>query len=116
MLEYEAYEEEVEVRLTAIALEARCRWPQVVRLVLLHRIGGMGVGECSVVVAASSPHREDAFGAARFCIDTVKCSVPIWKRETWADGEAWSNCSSTVAEVAGPSSDAAGQSRAIGSR
>ncbi len=102
-LEYEAYEEEVEVRLTAIAAEARCRWPEVVRLALLHRVGRLQVGECSVLVAASAPHRAEAFAAARFCIDSVKLTVPIWKRESWAGGEAWSACSHPVEEVTGGS-------------
>ncbi|MDQ2826005.1 MAG: molybdenum cofactor biosynthesis protein MoaE, partial [Actinomycetota bacterium] len=66
-LEYEAYEEQVTPRLAAIAAEARARWPAVGRLVLLHRTGLLEVGEASVVVAASSPHRADAFDAARFC-------------------------------------------------
>lgn len=102
-LEYEAYEEEVEVRLAAIAAEARCRWPDVVRLALLHRVGRLQVGECSVLVAASAPHRAEAFSAARFCIDSVKLTVPIWKRESWAGGEAWSACSHPVEEVTGGS-------------
>jgi molybdopterin synthase catalytic subunit len=99
-LEYEAYEEEVVPRLAAIAAEARTRWPAVGRLVLLHRSGRLAVGEASVVVAASCPHRGDAFDAARFCIDTVKASVPIWKRETWDGGEDWSACAAPVAPVA----------------
>lgn len=98
-LEYEAYEEEVTPRLAAIAAEARARWPDLGRLVLLHRTGLLGVGEASVVVAASAPHRAEAFDAARFCIDTVKSSAPIWKREAWAGGEDWSACAHPVAEV-----------------
>ncbi len=89
LLEYEAYEEQVVPKLAEIATEARRRWPDVGRLALLHRIGPIGIGETSVVVAASAPHREQAFEAARFAIDTLKASVPIWKRETWADGSAW---------------------------
>jgi molybdopterin synthase catalytic subunit len=100
VLEYEAYEEEVEVRLAAIAIEARCRWAEVGRLAMLHRVGRLAVGECSVVVAASAPHREEAFAAARFCIDSVKLSVPIWKRETWAGGQAWANCAHVIEEPA----------------
>jgi molybdopterin synthase catalytic subunit len=88
-LEYEAYEEQVEPRLRAVADEARARWPQVGRLVLLHRIGPVAIGESSVVVVASAPHRGEAFAAARFCIDTLKASVPIWKRESWDGGESW---------------------------
>ena len=88
-LEYEAYEEQVEPRLRAIADEARARWPELGRLVLLHRIGPLDVGESSVVVVASAPHRPEAFSAARFCIDSLKATVPIWKREVWEGGEAW---------------------------
>lgn len=98
-LEYEAYDEEVTPRLAAIAAEARMRWPEVGRLALLHRTGLLTVGEASVVVAASAPHRAEAFDAARFCIDTLKATAPIWKRETWAGGEDWSTCAHPVAEV-----------------
>ena len=100
-LEYEAYEEEVVPRLAAIAAAARTRWPEVGRLALLHRTGLLGLGEPSVVVAASAPHRAEAFEAARFCIDTLKASAPIWKRETWAGGEDWSAAAHPVAEVPG---------------
>lgn len=88
-LAYEAYEEQVEPRLAAIADEARQRWPQLGRLVLLHRTGEVPIGEAAVVVVASAPHREEAFRAARFCIDALKASVPIWKRESWDGGESW---------------------------
>ena len=88
-LEYEAYEEQVEPRLATIAEEARARWPELGRLVLLHRTGPLEVGESSVVVAASAPHRPEAFAAARFCIDSLKATVPIWKREVWEGGEEW---------------------------
>lgn len=98
-LEYEAYEEEVVPRLAAIAAEARARWASIGRLVVLHRFGKLDVGEASVVVAVSCPHRDDAFAAARFCIDTVKTSVPIWKRETWEGGEDWSACATPVEPV-----------------
>ena len=101
-LDYEAYEEEVTPRLQAIATEARSRWPAVGRLVLLHRTGRLEVGEASVVVATSAPHRDEAFAAARFCIDTLKASAPIWKRETWEGGEDWSTCAQPVAEVPRP--------------
>jgi len=100
-LTYEAYEEEVTPRLAAVAARARDRWPAVGRLVLLHRTGVLGVGEASVVVAASAPHRGDAFDAARFCIDTLKATAPIWKREVWDGGEDWATCSSPGAEVPG---------------
>ena len=98
-LEYEAYEEEVEPRLAAIAVEARRRWPAVGRLALLHRSGPMAVSETSVVVVASAPHRGEAFAAARWAIDTLKATVPIWKREKWSGGEDWSACDHPVADV-----------------
>ena len=88
-LEYEAYVEQVEPRLEAVAVAARHRWPDLGRLALLHRIGVLEVEEAAVVVAAGAPHREVAFEGARFCIDTLKESVPIWKKETWAGGQDW---------------------------
>lgn len=88
-LTYEAYESQVVPRLAELAAETRARWPMTGRLVLWHRIGRLGLGESSVVVAASSPHRPEAFAAARFAIDALKATVPIWKHEVWADGADW---------------------------
>jgi molybdopterin synthase catalytic subunit len=88
-LEYEAYETQVVPRLHEVADEARVRWPPVGRIALLHRVGVLAIGESAVVVAVSAPHRGEAFDAARFCIDTLKRSVPIWKRESWDGGESW---------------------------
>ncbi len=101
-LEYEAYEEEVTPRLAAIVAAARATWPSLGRVAVLHRTGRLGVGDASVVVAVSSPHRDAAFDGARFCIDTLKATVPIWKREAWEGGEDWSTCASAVAEVPKP--------------
>ena len=102
-LEYEAYDEEVTPRLRAIAAEARSRWPTTGRLVLLHRTGLLAVGEASVIVAASAPHRDEAFAAARFCIDTLKASAPIWKKERWGDSESdWVTTAQPIAEVGSP--------------
>jgi molybdopterin synthase catalytic subunit len=98
-LEYEAYASQVEPRLEAVATEARLRWPGVGRLVLWHRTGVLAVTECSVIVAASATHRDDAFDAARYCIDTLKHTVPIWKRERWAGGNDWGLDAHEVAEV-----------------
>jgi molybdopterin synthase catalytic subunit len=100
-LEYEAYEEEVSVRLAAIAAEARRRWPMLGRVALLHRVGSLEVGDTSVLVVVSTPHRAEAFDAARFCIDTLKTTVPIWKRETWEGGTDWAATSQPLREVAG---------------
>lgn len=99
LLEYEAYEEQVVPKLAVIAAEARLRWPTLGRLVLLHRVGPLHVGACSVIVAASAPHRPEAFEVARFAIDTLKATVPIWKRETWDGGEDWGTCAHDVEAV-----------------
>jgi molybdopterin synthase catalytic subunit len=88
-LEYEAYESQAVSKLTAVASELRRRWPDVGRVAMLHRVGVVPIGESAVVVAVSAPHRDAAFEAARFGIDAIKASVPIWKRETWRDGESW---------------------------
>lgn len=98
-LEYEAYEEQVEGRLEELAGEARRRFPGLGRTVLWHRAGELALGETTVVVAVSAPHRGEAFDAARWCIDTLKSTVPIWKREVWADGEGWGLDAVPVTEV-----------------
>jgi molybdopterin synthase catalytic subunit len=88
-LHYEAYADQVVPRLAAVAEELRRRWPSVGRVVLIHRTGDVPIGGEAVVVVVSAPHRTEAFDAARFGIDAVKSSVPIWKRERWAGGEDW---------------------------
>lgn len=88
-LVYEAYEEQAVPRLTAVAAEVRARWPMTGRVALLHRTGALAIGDAAVVVAVSTPHRREAFAAARFAIDAIKASVPIWKKERWQGGEAW---------------------------
>jgi molybdopterin synthase catalytic subunit len=88
-LVYEAYEEPAVAAMRETAAEARRRWPEVARIALVHRLGRLELSEASVAVVVSSPHRQDAFEAARWCIDTVKQSVPIWKEEHWADGSDW---------------------------
>ena len=104
-LEYEAYEDQVVPRLGRLADEARRRWPDLGRLALVHRIGPLAIGEAAVVVAASSPHRDSAFEAARRCIDTLKATVPIWKREAWEGGESWGVDAQHVVDVPGRSPD-----------
>jgi molybdopterin synthase catalytic subunit len=100
-LEYEAYESQVVPRLEQLAAAARARFPTVGRLVLLHRVGIVPVGDSSVVVAASAPHRGEAFDAARYGIDTLKATIPIWKRESWDGGESWALEAQHITE-AGP--------------
>ena len=87
-LEYEAYAEQVEPEITRIVAETRQRWP-VRKVAAVHRVGDLGVGEVSVAVAVSSPHRGDAFPAARYLIDELKARAPIWKKEHWSGGAEW---------------------------
>ena len=86
-LVYEAWDELAERRLREVAGEMRSTWP-VRRVALLHRIGALDVGETSVVVACSAPHRAEAFEACRHGIERLKQDVPIWKKETLATGDA----------------------------
>jgi molybdopterin synthase catalytic subunit len=98
-LEYEAYAEQVVPRLGLLVAEARSRWPGLGRLACWHRVGVLAVGECAVVVAVSSAHRAEAFDAARWCIDTVKATMPIWKHETWDGGQDWGRDAHVLSEV-----------------
>ena len=99
-LEYEVFAEAVVPRLADVGASARRRWPGIGRLALLHRVGRLGVGETSVLVAVSTPHRAEAFEAARHCIDTLKRTVPVWKHETWAGGSDWALCAHDIEDVA----------------
>jgi molybdopterin synthase catalytic subunit len=87
-LEYEAYEEMALTEMETIADEALRRWP-ITAIRIVHRLGRMAIGETSVAVAVASPHRAEAFEACRFAIDTLKRTVPIWKKEFYADGAVW---------------------------
>ena len=84
-LDYEGYPEMAEAKLAELEAEARSRWP-VTEAAIVHRLGKLELGEISVAVAVSCPHRKDAFAAGRFLIDQLKVTVPIWKKENWADG------------------------------
>ena len=86
-LSYEAWEDLAVERLGAIGEEIHARWP-VRKVAILHRIGDLAVGESSVVVAASAPHRGDAFDACRHGIERLKEDVPIWKKESLVSGDA----------------------------
>ncbi|MFL5242093.1 MAG: molybdenum cofactor biosynthesis protein MoaE [Gemmataceae bacterium] len=86
-LDYEAYPGMAEKKLAEIEAETRDRWP-VGEIILVHRLGHLEVGEVSVAVAVSCPHRHQAFDACRHAIDRLKDLVPIWKKENWADGTA----------------------------
>jgi|FaiFalDrversion3_1042247.scaffolds.fasta_scaffold00133_4 molybdopterin synthase catalytic subunit len=87
-LDYEAYAALARKEMLRIAEEIMDRWP-VLRLALVHRLGRLEVGEISVAVAVSAPHRGEAFEAGRYAIDTLKVRVPIWKKEVWTTGARW---------------------------
>lgn len=87
-LEYSAYVPMAEKLLVEIENEIGRQWV-VEKVALVHRIGVLKVGEISVVVAVSAPHRREAFEACRYAIDRVKSVVPIWKKEIYEDGLAW---------------------------
>ncbi|HWN02982.1 MAG TPA: molybdenum cofactor biosynthesis protein MoaE [Candidatus Dormibacteraeota bacterium] len=88
-LEYEAHGPMALAKMREIATALRGRWPIINRIALVHRIGRLEIGESSVMIAVSSPHRGEAFEACRFAIDTLKETVPIWKKEYFEDGEVW---------------------------
>jgi molybdopterin synthase catalytic subunit len=84
---YECYPAMAEEKLAELEAEARRRWP-VTHCAIVHRLGPVPLGEASVAVAVSTPHREAAFAAGKWLIDTLKEVVPIWKKEIWADGSS----------------------------
>jgi molybdopterin synthase catalytic subunit len=88
-LDYDAYPEMAVAQLHRLVAAARGRWP-VTKAAVLHRLGRVAVGEPSVIIAVSTPHRADAFEACRFLIDQLKVDVPIWKQEIWdVGGGTW---------------------------
>lgn len=101
-IEYAAYPALAETEIAAIAAEAHERFGATV--CIQHRIGLVAVGEASVAIAASAPHRAEAFAACRFAIDALKSRVPIWKRAHFADGTAaWFDEDDTNAPAHDPS-------------
>lgn len=87
-LEYEAYVPMAEAEMRKIVAEAEERWSGV-RVAMVHRIGRLEIGDAAVMVAAAGPHRPEAFEACRFAIDTLKATVPIWKKEFAEGGAYW---------------------------
>jgi molybdopterin synthase catalytic subunit len=87
-LEYQAYPGMAESQMRAIAAEIAERWPEA-RVAMAHRTGVLEIGEASVVVSVSCPHRGDAIGACKWGIDRLKETVPVWKKEFFAGGEVW---------------------------
>lgn len=89
-LDYEAYEPMACAKMREIGAEIRAKFP-VHRLAIVHRLGRLEIGETSVLIAVSSPHRGAAFDACRYVIDTLKRTVPIWKKEYFVGGAVWAD-------------------------
>ncbi len=87
-LEYDAYPEMAEKQLRRVAEEVASRWP-ISDIAIVHRIGRLEIGETSLLVAVSSPHRKEAFEACHQTVNRIKEVVPIWKKEFWEGGETW---------------------------
>lgn len=88
-LHYEAYEPMAVKEMRKVGEEIRTRWPDVLHIGIIHRFGELQVTESSIAIVITSPHRRVAFEACHYAIDRVKQTVPIWKKEIFADGEAW---------------------------
>lgn len=87
-LEYEAYREMAIPKMREIAGEIRRKW-EVDEIAMVHRVGRLQIGEASVAIAVSAPHRHQALAACAYAITRLKETVPIWKKEVWTDGEEW---------------------------
>jgi molybdopterin synthase catalytic subunit len=87
-LEYDAYEKMALRKIEEIGAQAKEKF-DIRDISIVHRLGHMDIGECSIVIVVASAHRGPAFDACRFAIDTVKQVVPIWKKEFYKDGEVW---------------------------
>ncbi len=105
-LDYECYPGMARKKMEELEAEARQRWP-VINCGIVHRLGRLELGEASVAVAVSTAHRNDAFEAGRWLIDTLKEVVPIWKRENWDDGsQEWVHPGVTSPDTPPPTSSA----------
>jgi len=87
-LEYEAYRPMADTQLARVADEIRERW-SIEDVVIAHRLGRLGIGDVSLVVAVASPHRKAAFEACQYAVDRIKQIVPIWKKEFFEGGDVW---------------------------
>lgn len=85
---FETYKSMAISEMTKISEKAQNQWP-INKMAIYHRIGKLEIGEEAVIIAVSSPHRKEAFAACQFAIDTLKETVPIWKKEVFEDGEVW---------------------------
>jgi MoaE-MoaD fusion protein len=100
-LDYEAYESMALAKMREIAAQLHEKY-KIHRVAIVHRLGRLEIGETSVFIAVSAPHRAAAFDACRFAIDTLKRTVPIWKKEYFEDGAVWADGELPPAPVATP--------------
>jgi molybdopterin synthase catalytic subunit len=100
-LDYEAYESMALAKMREIGVQLHEKYP-IHRVAMAHRLGRLEIGETSVFIAVSAPHRAAAFEACRFAIDTLKRTVPIWKKEYFEDGAVWADGELPPAPVATP--------------
>jgi len=100
-LDYEAYESMALGKMREIAAELHEKYP-IDRVLIVHRLGRLEIGETSVFIAVSAPHRAAAFDACRFAVDTLKRTVPIWKKEYFEDGAVWADGELPPAPLATP--------------
>jgi molybdopterin synthase catalytic subunit len=112
-LDYDAYGPMAEKKLAEVEAEVRRRWP-VGEVAMVHRLGRLAVGEVSVAVAVSCPHRAEAFDAARYAVDTLKELVPIWKKENAPDGTGQWVHQSTKPGIRGQKSEIKGHKAEVG--
>lgn len=87
-LEYELYEGMAQKEMVKIVDDAMAKWP-ITDCVVIHRYGRVEIRETSIIICVSSPHRDESFQATRYIIDTIKKTVPIWKKEFYTDGSTW---------------------------
>lgn len=87
-LEYEAYPEMAEAEMRRIGVEMIEKW-NLHGIAMRHRVGKLAIGETSVIIAVSAPHRQEAFEACSEALDMLKATVPVWKKEYFEDGEVW---------------------------
>lgn len=88
-LEYEAYESMAEAEIKKICTEIRIKWPSVKHIAIHHRLGLVPISEASVIIAVSSPHRTESLEAVQYGINTLKATVPIWKKEIYEEESCW---------------------------
>jgi molybdopterin synthase catalytic subunit len=105
-LDYEAYESMAVVKMREIGEQLHEKY-RIHRVAMAHRLGRLEIGETSVFIAVSAPHRAAAFDACRFAIDTLKRTVPIWKKEYFADGAVWADGELPPAPAATPRAESA---------